>query len=708
MDNKIRRLFAFIVLVSGLAWAVRLIAQSCGCNTPQLSIQVPLSFSTIRQNVPYVGAITSIGIPTNQVSTISVTGSLPPGTALSGCAPVTNCQISGTPTVLGANSFNLTLSLSGGTSTTAPFSLTVAQISSIRILPVSPVLGVGGTNLQAQALAKWSDGGQENDITGLTGIAWASDAPLKCTVGATTGSIAPAAAGTCNVTAAFNGVTSPNDLVTVVGGSNPVVITTTAFPLNSGGTKQAQINQSFPQFTLKASGGTGPYTWALFSGALPVGVTLDTATGIISGTPTAAGSNSPGFRATDSLSVVSATQVITLNVAVLSSISTDCLPTPGCRTMAKGSQLQFAATGTYDDASTGDVTRQLIGGGGGGALAFVNADIGSNAGSTTEASRQTANGINVVAGRLLKGVCASDNGASITATFTDTAGNTWTQIDTSTQTGGTHAVNGRLTTFYAKNVLGNSADKGTCTWSSNANHDSAMLIQYSGGDPTAPLDAHTALNSGTTQAAGCPSIGPITTTNANDVVTVTCFATNGQSWTPDTGYTIEKSDVQLAFEDQIFSTIQTGISVNLNASISNQWIATIDSFKALAGATGTAWSSDATGVATVSSTGLVSALGGLGGTANIKACIGATCGQVGITVPSTGVTSVTMSPASGSCNGAGTAFRFHLLDQNLNDLSNPPTTWGSSDTTIATVDTTGLATCTAKFGTVTITATTPL
>jgi hypothetical protein len=44
--------------------------------------------------------------------------------------------------------------------------------------------------------------------------------------------------------------------------------------------------------TLTASGGTAPYSWSIFSGTLPAGVTLDGNTGIIAGTPTAAGKSS--------------------------------------------------------------------------------------------------------------------------------------------------------------------------------------------------------------------------------------------------------------------------------------------------------------------------------------------------------------------------------------------------------------------------------
>ena len=43
-------------------------------------------------------------------------------------------------------------------------------------------------------------------------------------------------------------------------------------------------SQTFP-----ASGGLAPYTFAISAGALPTGLTLDTATGIASGIPTAAG-----------------------------------------------------------------------------------------------------------------------------------------------------------------------------------------------------------------------------------------------------------------------------------------------------------------------------------------------------------------------------------------------------------------------------------
>ena len=55
--------------------------------------------------------------------------------------------------------------------------------------------------------------------------------------------------------------------------------------------------------TLAATGGTAPFTWALFVGSLPTGIpdlSLDPGTGVVSGTPTAAGNFTATFTVRDS------------------------------------------------------------------------------------------------------------------------------------------------------------------------------------------------------------------------------------------------------------------------------------------------------------------------------------------------------------------------------------------------------------------------
>ncbi len=75
----------------------------------------------------------------------------------------------------------------------------------------------------------------------------------------------------------------------------PLTVTTSALP-------NAQVNTTYTS-TLAASGGTVPYTWALTSGTLPAGLTLNPTTGEITGMPTASVTAVPlAFAVKDSAS----------------------------------------------------------------------------------------------------------------------------------------------------------------------------------------------------------------------------------------------------------------------------------------------------------------------------------------------------------------------------------------------------------------------
>ena len=52
--------------------------------------------------------------------------------------------------------------------------------------------------------------------------------------------------------------------------------------------------------TLEATGGTAPFTWTLFGGVLPTGLSLDPVTGVVSGIPDTAGNSTMDFTVTDS------------------------------------------------------------------------------------------------------------------------------------------------------------------------------------------------------------------------------------------------------------------------------------------------------------------------------------------------------------------------------------------------------------------------
>ena len=97
-----------------------------------------------------------------------------------------------------------------------------------------------------------------------------------------------------NVTATsvFDPAKSDTAIVTVIPVSMTPVITTAS--LSSG-----TVNRAYSQ-TLAATGDM-PITWSLSSGSLPVGLSLDSATGAIAGTPTAIGTSNFTVTATNNI-----------------------------------------------------------------------------------------------------------------------------------------------------------------------------------------------------------------------------------------------------------------------------------------------------------------------------------------------------------------------------------------------------------------------
>lgn len=77
--------------------------------------------------------------------------------------------------------------------------------------------------------------------------------------------------------------------------------------------------------TFEASGGTAPYTWSIVSGSLPTGLTLSS--GVVSGTPSAAGTFTVTIQVTDAASQVGAsTQTFIIRASNLSTAGTVAVP----------------------------------------------------------------------------------------------------------------------------------------------------------------------------------------------------------------------------------------------------------------------------------------------------------------------------------------------------------------------------------------------
>jgi hypothetical protein len=95
------------------------------------------------------------------------------------------------------------------------------------------------------------------------------------------GTAASGTAGTYNFTVtASNGVVPDATIPFTLRIVNPLAITTTSLPSGNAGTAYSS--------SVVASGGLAPYTWSITTGSLPGGLVLNSATGAITGTITAA------------------------------------------------------------------------------------------------------------------------------------------------------------------------------------------------------------------------------------------------------------------------------------------------------------------------------------------------------------------------------------------------------------------------------------
>ncbi|HSY84912.1 MAG TPA: Ig-like domain-containing protein [Gemmatimonadaceae bacterium] len=195
--------------------------------------------------------------------------------------------------------------------------------------------------------------------------------------------------------------------------------------------------------------------------------------------------------------------------------------------------------------------------------------------------------------------------------------------------------------------------------------------------------------------ASVSSSGLVTVLSTSGTGTAQIYATGGGQ-TGHSTITFIAAPVATVSLSPTTVTLNSGQTAQLTATAKDQYGDVITTDAAT-------WSSSNTNVATVSSSGLVKAVGT--GSATVTVTIGGVQATASVTVAQAAVASVTVSPTSLSLTaGQGSGLTATAKDGSGNVLTGYPATWASSNTSAATVSTSGVVTGVAA-GTATITVT---
>lgn len=247
---------------------------------PSISLS-PATVSAGTAGVAFSQTLTASS-GTGPYAYVVTAGTLPAGISLSSAG-----VLSGTPTVAGSFTFTATATDANGNTGARSYTLTIGA-PTVVLSPSALPNATGGVSY-SQAITA-SGGTAPYAYTVKAGVL-----PTGLTlspVGILSGT--PTAAGSFTATIQVTDANGfgADQAYTMAVDAPTLVITPAAF---AGGTAGVAYSQ-----TITASGGTGPYGYAVTSGALPTGITLS-ANGELSGTATAGGTANFTVTATDTL-----------------------------------------------------------------------------------------------------------------------------------------------------------------------------------------------------------------------------------------------------------------------------------------------------------------------------------------------------------------------------------------------------------------------
>jgi len=237
-------------------------------------------------------------------------GNLPAGLSLDS----TDGTICGTPSVGGSSTFALRISDSQSPAATGTKSLSITVIADLAVATSSLPNCLTGAAYSQALSATGGVGPYAWTLVGGSLPAGMSLDPAGVISGTASSS------GCANFTVQVSDSQSPADSATKalsITVSDVLLITTTSLANGRTGNVYSQ--------TISAAGGAVPYAWSVANGTLPAGLSLNCSSGVISGTPTSAGTWNFTVSVSDN-AAASATQALSITVYVDLAITTACLP----------------------------------------------------------------------------------------------------------------------------------------------------------------------------------------------------------------------------------------------------------------------------------------------------------------------------------------------------------------------------------------------
>lgn len=229
-------------------------------------------------------------------------GSLPGGLSLSSSG-----ALSGTPTVAGTFSFDVQATDSLFNTGTGSYSLTIDP-APLTINPATLANGTIGTAYSQSVTAS-------NGTPAYSYAVIAGGLPTGLSLNTSNGAIT----GTPTTPGSYSFTIQATDATPVTGSRNyTVLVGSNVLTIAPASLRSGTQGVAYTQ-TLTTTGGNGSYTYAVTAGALPAGLSLNTSSGVISGTPTGTGTASFTIGVTDTAANIGS-RVYSMNIGTVSLI----------------------------------------------------------------------------------------------------------------------------------------------------------------------------------------------------------------------------------------------------------------------------------------------------------------------------------------------------------------------------------------------------